>query len=518
MKKLLLLLVLITSITLLSSCFIIDVFLTAFENKQNNIIDMDYVDYIGERANRTYPIAFFDLEGVPYIEIDHYFDAMSSIINSELLTIQKSDQAINITYTYLVSPTLDIDLSFDYDYESGIATTNHFEFFKLYQLDLILHEEIYHTEHLDIFIQPTNQVNLPLKDYHLEFINLNQKHYIQLDLANLMFAPEFSALYYSGDQVSALFDDNENIYDLGSKYFGLDLPNDVRLFTTYYLAFYFDHFYGNNFESNSRQYLTTFENRQDEFLKGNTNGYYQVLDFTFEDFSDGHLTMIYEGYYGTAYEFDYSNYEYQGRMEEHYNTIEVMETYCSESYSSLLTEDIALIFVEDFSTYALEVFAVDVLKYVKDNVIDVVIDMSCNSGGYLMELMDMLAFLTDDVITIHKANFKYGGLTTSTYTSLIPKIEQNLYIKTSPITYSSANIFTLYAKENNLATIIGTPSTGGSSHVIYLIGPAGMIFAAPSMYHFTNLQLYQFEFGVQPNYIIDNIDINQMVQLIKLLR
>jgi hypothetical protein len=518
MKKLLFLLVLITSTTLLSSCFLIDVFLTAFENKQNNIIDMGYVDYIGERPNRTYPIAFFDLEGVPYIEIDHYFDAMSSIINSELLTIHKSEQAINITYTYPFSSTLDINLSFDYDYASGIATSNHFEFFKLYQLDLILHEEIYHTEHLDIFIQPTNQVNLPLKDYHLEFINQNQKHYIQLDLANLMFAPEFTALYYSGDQISALFDDNENIYNLGSKYFGLDLPKDVRLFTTYYLAFYFDHFYGNNFAKDSIQYLTSFNNRQNEFLKGDTNDYYQVLDFTFEDFSDGHLTLVYEGYYGLAYEFDYSNYEYQGRMEEHYRTIEVMETYCSESYSRLLTDDIALIFVEDFSTYALEVFAVDVLKYAKDNVSDVVIDMSCNPGGYLMELMDMLAFLTDETITIYKSNFKYGGLITSTYTSLIPKINQNIYIKTSPITYSSANIFALYAKQNNLATIIGTPSTGGSSHVVYLFGPAGMIFAAPSMYHFTNLNQDQFEFGIEPDYVIDHFDISQMISLIHSLR
>jgi hypothetical protein len=518
MKKISLILLITVAGLLLSSCFLVDIISVVFENKQNNVINMKYVDYIGENNKPSYDIAFFDLEGVPYIEIEDYFDAMQSIIDTDLIQFQKTSQSLTIQYTFSFSSHIEKDLYFEYDYSSGQAKVNHFEFFKLYEKEISLHEEIYHSEFIDIDLIPSPEIFFPLKSYELELIIVNQKHYIQLDLANLMFAPEFSALYYSGDQISALFSDDEMIYNLGSKYFFMEMPNDIRLFTTYYLAFYFDYFYGNHFELSSTTYLNFFESRRNEFLQRKTNDYYKVLDFMFEDFSDGHLTLIYEGYYGDGHPFDYSDYEYKGRMEQHYRTIEEMESYCTESSSRRLTNDIALLFVSDFSTYALEVFAVDVLKYVKDEVVDVIIDLSCNPGGYLVELMDMLGFLTDDIMTIYKANLKYGSMMTSTYTSLLPKIDKNLYIKTSPISYSSANILTLYAKQNNLATIVGTPTTGGSSHVIYLFGPAGMIFVAPSMYHFSNANKVNYEFGITPDYVIENSNLEQLIQLVQSLR
>ncbi|MCV3743856.1 S41 family peptidase [Ureaplasma sp. ES3154-GEN] len=115
---------------------------------------------------------------------------------------------------------------------------------------------------------------------------------------------------------------------------------------------------------------------------------------------------------------------------------------------------------------------------------NVVIDLSLNGGGMSAALLKALGFLTDDPIVNYSVNRLSGSISRQEF-----KVDTNadgdfadldsyknkfkFFILSSVVTFSSANIMTGIAKENNLATVIGNRTGGGAYAILPTTLPDG---------------------------------------------
>ena len=115
-------------------------------------------------------------------------------------------------------------------------------------------------------------------------------------------------------------------------------------------------------------------------------------------------------------------------------------------------------------------------------------------------------------------NFKYNGSYQYHFNSQINKIPQTIYIKTSASSYSASNMFAAYLQSNDLATIIGDSSSGGSSYIDSIYAPGGIVIFAPTLYHNSDEYGSYYEYGVLVDYIVSITDEDSTITLIEELR
>ena len=141
------------------------------------------------------------------------------------------------------------------------------------------------------------------------------------------------------------------------------------------------------------------------------------------------------------------------------------------------------------STFALLYFS---FKEIKKNsgINNVVFDVSMNPGGEATALGYALSFISDEPV---KINFK-STMTGATYSEachidndLDPSTDDdsyegqyNFFILTSLASFSCANAFPCIAKDNGLATIIGSQSGGGDCAVRMMTSEDGSLFQTSS--------------------------------------
>ena len=145
---------------------------------------------------------------------------------------------------------------------------------------------------------------------------------------------------------------------------------------------------------------------------------------------------------------------------------------------------------------------------------NVVIDLTCNSGGLADAVMDIMGYLQNGVSTATLRSGNTGSTHTEQY-----KIDTNLdgvvderdsfegryhfYIMTSECSFSCANFLPALAKEQGAATIIGHHSAGGSCPVVSVRDLFGTMFCYSgdwSLYaHDEAGELKTVDGGVEPD-------------------
>lgn len=157
--------------------------------------------------------------------------------------------------------------------------------------------------------------------------------------------------------------------------------------------------------------------------------------------------------------------------------------------------------------------------YRKDSPIEnVVIDLSCNSGGSLNSAAFVLGWVLGEAPVSLKDTFS-GAMSTTIYhvdTNLDREFnrgdqvdDKNIYCLISPCSFSCGNFVPATFKSTGQATLLGRTSGGGSCLVLNMSTAWGTYFeiSGPQrMSLMKNGAYYDIDQGVEPDFIINNIN------------
>lgn len=263
---------------------------------------------------------------------------------------------------------------------------------------------------------------------------------------------------------------------------------------------FFDYFYGLKEYFGVDSYIEVFE----------TLGFYQID--TLKEFDEMLSSFIYtlNDLHTSIIDFGYNEEQVTPAKPESDSKIwRVYNVYTSDA---CINRDYEFKFTEYDNYYILELneFTLDTVDYLKNNLVNIdltkpiYIDLACNSGGNLIAVFEVLAYMTDESIEFRYKNPASGEVFINYYKS---NSNQNLpnpfYLFTSPMTYSAANLFTSLVKDNELATIIGEPTSGGACSVINTVLPNNLVMTHSSMMAILNKDDEVIEDGISPDYEID---------------
>jgi len=139
----------------------------------------------------------------------------------------------------------------------------------------------------------------------------------------------------------------------------------------------------------------------------------------------------------------------------------------------------------------------------------IVIDDSINGGGVVGVMGKLLAFLSKD----KKARFAYymeaqGTLLETIYTSTVKldyeKPDYELYVLTSPYSFSCGNAFPTTAKRCGIANLMGARTGGGECTIQNMVLPSGKVMAHSTklhigFYHEDKKAFEGYEFAPEPD-------------------
>ncbi len=149
---------------------------------------------------------------------------------------------------------------------------------------------------------------------------------------------------------------------------------------------------------------------------------------------------------------------------------------------------------------------------------NVVLDLSCNSGGDVDAAMYVLGWM------LGEANFSLrdtatGAMCTTVYQAdanldhLFDErdtvTDRNLYCLISPVSFSCGNLVAVMLKASGRATLIGRTSGGGSCLVQSMTDADGSLFKLSAPYQISltkNGAYYNVDQGVEPDYYVDRIE------------
>ena len=130
------------------------------------------------------------------------------------------------------------------------------------------------------------------------------------------------------------------------------------------------------------------------------------------------------------------------------------------------------------------------------NIENIIFDITMNEGGDTVSLAQILGFMTNDDICLEMTNIKtkekirqktridanYDG----NFDDNDAFDNFNYYILSSGFSFSCANIFVNYCKENKLATILGQKTGGGACSISKIILPTGLSLQMSTINGFYN--------------------------------
>lgn len=112
-----------------------------------------------------------------------------------------------------------------------------------------------------------------------------------------------------------------------------------------------------------------------------------------------------------------------------------------------------------------------------------VIDLTNNIGGQVNACLDALTFIMDDApfashnpLTGSEMSITLNGTLPSIRTTSGPSYQRayEIFVMTSDLSFSCANLFPTVVKASGAATLIGMKSAGGACFVLPAVTPDGM--------------------------------------------
>ena len=453
---------------------------------------------------------YFYEEGVAYVDIVPFIGLLDGAIMADEADASLEEGLFTLDYTLEADETEadiyeDTDMSLTLDLGEDTITVNRLAFFN----GLSEATKTDYGEHLEVTGYTENildPLTIDLSEYNIRAIEDDGSVRLPLNLANLFFSGSMFDTYFNGEKVYGvdtyqLMDDLTVAQTLNdSSKNSESMPRALKEHTIDYLALSFDYFYGLGLEGENSHYALLEEH--ESRLKGSDRLHYRAIsDFLYER-DDIHTSPLMNGFYEDQLEFQYNLNDLESRTRNYYETFydDTMGAHCAAGSDIAFSGDEtkALIKVDGFDEETLEAFegAMDQIA-AKGTVEDVVIDLSCNSGGVIGIMIQMLGYMTDEPIDFHSRNATDGSTSTTTYTVDIDARDYDFHLLSSPLSYSAANSMLSIAKDNDIAQVIGKDSTGGASSVMTNITPSGSVFFMSSPSIMTDSDYNSIEYGIE---------------------
>lgn len=449
--------------------------------------DMEYFDtYTDDR----YP-------GISYVDVEEFLLLLSPGINEysidkgEALTITailygEDGTEVFDTYSLSINPELNVLIYDDFNFYQALSKPG----YTSYTTDLMLTDY----ESSDNYAG----VTINLMDYGIDVLYADGSYFIPLELANLILTSYSLNVYPMGDELFVV-DNNGTLLEIIDKVKLESKDGDQPLinFTYRFSALLFDYYYGlkdfhritsyiDEFEDSKLDQKSTFAALDSAFFNEillMDDLHTQILDFGL-DREDVKTTL-----YPTTY----------SRIREYVNAY---VKHC-ELYE---TQDFKWVDRGDYYILELNAFKLEI----KDQLVKtmgeaepgkpIYIDLTCNSGGFMISAIELLSYMTNDPIQITYKNATTGVIYHETYESKVDKKVDNPFIVlTTKATYSAANVFTSVVKDMDLGIIIGRSTLGGAAAIRTTILPNQMIMTYSSPMVLLNQAHEMIENGVKPH-------------------
>lgn len=489
----------------------------------------NYNDYYNVKAEKldTY---YVNGSKVPYVSLENYINSMDGLLDSKKYVCSSNA----LFREYIVKTNIsnnNLSIIFDYGNDKILTVMDN-----VFRNTVDIKQTIDYSYNLklqDEEVYPGKSLIYDLAKYGFDMRYINGNLLIPFQIANALFGGiNYNSTYYTGtsyynfyisDKYSNSFKEKDMNAMKDSVSNTLD-DEELRKSNYNFLCFYMDHFYGlkelKKFESFD-SYVS--KEIKDLLLSSNPNeytkGYAKLVQLLNECHTSIH-TYAYE-YNGPKITYNTDDSEFKTPCfadskytsqtlaplaREHYgsnlqNKIEIVDDTCYIFYLSFETGDTAEIKDDDgnvskdaylYDTYYLYLKAFDMIKNNPTPIKNVVVDLSLNGGGNSGAQMRAIGFSSKngrikvgrrDSLTNLSYMLTYDVDTNNDglYDEFDGYTNYNWYILTSNYSYSSANLYTHYAKyANSNVKIIGEKAGGGGCSIIPMVMIDGTIFQISS--------------------------------------
>lgn len=451
---------------------------------------------------------FVDNGTVPYIDVQTFINMVDGAIESSIINVTP-DGTNGLIISYTVE-YLDFDevttITENYeayiDFDLNTFTVNNFDFFGGYisSTESDYGSGLIYTgaDYVD-----GNEVTIPLGNYNFDLTIYEEGgetfYLMPLAVTNLLFLGDvYYDAYYNGDKIYGIDtfaisgDDTELINQIrSSSKNGEDMAFDMKLATYNYMALVIDYFYGLKEDKNiTSGYDIMSAYAKSLLTQGDQNLYNKLFDIAY-GLDDLHTSHAFPGYYETPYSMGLSLSDlgpgtvafYEGlwavqdKLVEKYGgdpETASASTFLDENrpeYTLLNNDTLAVIHLDGFTIDTPDEFKA-ILDGLPTTVVDVVIDLSYNTGGNLGAVLRIWGYMTEESFNYHSQNPADGAAVTYYIESDYVAYDYNWYVLTSGVTFSAANLFANIAKEMGVP-VIGQDSSGGASSIGVVITPDG---------------------------------------------
>ncbi len=465
--------------------------------KTLSLVDIAPEYDVGGNSLKTY--TYKKDKGISYVNIEQFIKFVrGGIINLE---VEKED-TLNLSYTISVPEEyIDIIGSEKYTYEMTFNANTDTIYFNDFDLLANLNVEpkteyISDIKLVDFEVPKQNNAHeINLHDYGLDIVLERNSYYIPLYLANLFFTGSYMNVYEMDDKIY-LIDNSSDLSELTDDFKSeSSVPEkNLKAHTTKYLALYFDHFYGlkdyhgvDSYSDELEQYNIDKQDTADEF--------YGKIDEFLMRRDDLHTSLITAGYRNKDYvkSFQYLKDEKMISFLNSYTNNACYNRRHEISYDIYGTT--MIITINAFSESTKDSIT-SIMKSAKKYE-DIIFDLSCNTGGAVGAVLEVLVYLTDQPIPVSYLNPVTGTTQTEYYQSSTNKyLAKNYYLYTSKVTYSAANLFASIFRDMKLGKILGESSNGGAAAITYTVLPDGAIITNSSNLVFINRNSEVIEEGI----------------------
>lgn len=435
--------------------------------------------------------------GIPYVDIEAFLGLLSPAINN--YSIEKTSRITISTplyagdgsnaideYALSIEPTLNKLMYSDFNFYLALSSVEN----TTYETDL---------EMVDFEIegdQPGLTIDLSL--YDIDILYANDTFYLPLDVANLVLT-SYSLNVYRIDDDLYVFDDVEKLLQqVGETPLSSQEEDEPLINYSYrFSALLFDYFYGLKSYLSVDSYLDKFsEAKLDETLSFTQySNQFQKEIFAMDDL---HTQIL-------DYGLDREDTRITNLPLPYSRLVLYTEEYIKHCYRNE-TESFKWTEYGDYYLLELNAFTSDLKDQLKntlgranpDKVI--YIDLTCNLGGDVFSVVELLAYMTSDPITLSYLNATTGVVYHETYqASTSKKVDNSFIILTTKATYSAANLFTSLVKDMKLGLVVGRPTSGGAATVRTTVLPNSMLMTYSTPMVFINQQGQIIEQGILPH-------------------
>ncbi len=447
-------------------------------------------------------IFFVDNLALPYIDVETFINLINGAIDSSIIDVTPvgTDQLrveYSVEYEDFDSSMVTETYWALIDFTENTFTVNNFSFFENYVAETSS-DYGEGLNYVDAYYVDGNEVTIPLGFYNFDLLTYERgedDYYLMpLHVANLLFAGGlYYDVYYNGDKLWGIDTftisgpDEEGLALLDqirtSSYNSLTAPEEIRWATYNFLALSIDYFYGLRDRYDVDSYYELLSTHAEAMIEGSDQYLYQKVFNVAYGMDDLHTSHVFTGYYEAPFDITLYLNDLGPKTVEFYNGLWAVQDLLEAKYGTSDEESLPSLTLLDNDTIAVvHIYGFDIetpneFKEIMDGlpttVVDVVIDLSYNTGGNLGAVLRIFGYMTENPIMYHSQNPADGAAVSYYIESDYVAYDYNWYILASSVTFSAANLMTSIAKEQGIATVIGKDSSGGASSIGAIYSPDG---------------------------------------------